>query len=227
MSSSLKPLILWGDGGINPTKVAVILFELKLPFNTEKVLLADIKKPEYTAINPNGRLPALRDPNTGITLWESGAIIEYLIERYDTEHKLSFERDTPEYYQTKQWLHFQMSGQGPYYGQASWFKMFEKEPIPAAIARYAGEVNRVSGVLNTFLEKQAKDAGSDGNGPWLVGQKVTYADLAFLPWQWLISVALTKEEYDIEKYPAMKSWLDRMEAREGVKAGQATMKRLD
>ncbi|VUC24045.1 unnamed protein product [Clonostachys rosea] len=226
MSSSLKPLILWGDGGINPTKVAIILYELKLPFNTEKVLLADIKKPEYTAINPNGRLPALRDPNTGITLWESGAIIEYLIERYDTEHKLSFERDTPEYYQTKQWLHFQMSGQGPYYGQASWFKMFHKEPIPSAIERYIGEVKRVSGVLNTFLEKQAKEAGSS-DGPWLVGQKVTYADLAFLPWQWLIKVALTKEEYDAEEYPALKNWLDRMEAREGVKSGQAVMKRLD
>lgn len=227
MSSTLQPLTLYGDGGINPVKVAVILHELKVPFKAEKVLLADIKKAEYTAINPNGRLPAIHDPNTGITLWESGAIIEYLVEKYDTEKKLSFESGTAEYYQTKQWLHYQMSGQGPYYGQAAWFKLFHPEKIPSAIERYTGEVNRVSGVINSFLEKRANETASSAGGPWLIGDKASYADLAFLPWQWMTALALNKEEYDIEKFPAMKDWLVRMEEREGVQAGKAEMKRLE
>lgn len=65
-------------------------------------------------------VPAIEDPTTGVTLWESGAIIEYLIDQYDTSNKLSF-KSSPEKYQTLQWLHFQMSGQGPYFGQGAWY----------------------------------------------------------------------------------------------------------
>lgn len=94
----------------------MILEELGVPYEAEAVPMTDIKKPEYLAINPNGRLPSIYDPNTAITLWESGAIVEYLIERYDTERKLSFEPGTAESYHAKQWLFFQASRQGPYYG---------------------------------------------------------------------------------------------------------------
>ena len=84
MSSQLKPIKLYGFGRTaNPMKVAIILEELGLAFEQVPVAFADVKKPEYTAINPNGRLPSIIDPNTGITLWESGAILEYLIETYD------------------------------------------------------------------------------------------------------------------------------------------------
>ena len=63
-------------------------------------------------VNPNGRLPAIKDPNTGITLWETGAIIEYLIETYDRDQKLSYGNKFPEYHLLKQWMYFQASGQG-------------------------------------------------------------------------------------------------------------------
>lgn len=112
------PLKLYGGFGPNPAKVQVVLEELDIKYETESVGFADLKGPEYTKINPNGRLPALVDPNTGIAIWESGAIIEYLIEQYDKSQTLSFERGSKEYYEAKQYLHFQMSGQGPYYGQA-------------------------------------------------------------------------------------------------------------
>lgn len=76
MSSTLKPIKLWGRAGLNPSKVKIILEELSLPYEAISVPLATVKNPEYVAINPNGRLPAIYDPNTDLTLWESGAIIE-------------------------------------------------------------------------------------------------------------------------------------------------------
>jgi glutathione S-transferase len=76
MSKQLKPLKIWGLKGINPAKVHVVLKELALPYESVSVPLSTVKNPEYLAININGRIPALHDPNTDITLWESGAINE-------------------------------------------------------------------------------------------------------------------------------------------------------
>jgi glutathione S-transferase len=114
MSTQIKPIKLWGRGGPNPPKVQMLLEELDLPYEIQAATFADVKSPEYLAVNPNGRFPSIYDPNTadGLTLWESGAIIEYLIERYDTEHRFSFAPGTPEYYHAKQWLYFQTTGQG-------------------------------------------------------------------------------------------------------------------
>ena len=116
MTSDLKSIRIYDDGGINPTKVIFILEIRGLPYQQEKVLLADIKKPQYTEINPNGRLPSMQDPNTNITLWEYGAIVEYLIETHDKENKLNFAAGSLEHFEANQWLHFQMSGQGPHFG---------------------------------------------------------------------------------------------------------------
>lgn len=105
--SSLKPIKIYGKQGPNPPKVAMVAEALDLPYEIEAISHEDIKKPEYLEINPNGRIPAIQDPNTGLTLWESGAIIEYLIEKYDTEHKISFAKGSHEHYLAKQWLYFQ------------------------------------------------------------------------------------------------------------------------
>lgn len=87
----------------------------------------------------------------GIKLWESGAIIEYLIDTYDKENKLNL-TTFPEKYHLKQWLHFQMSGQGPYYGQAVWFTKYHGEDLPSARKRYHDQLLRVLMVLNNALE---------------------------------------------------------------------------
>lgn len=121
---------------MNPPKVALILSILDVPYDTISVPMAKVKEPEYTAINPNGRVPAIYDPNTDLTLWESGAIVEYLIEKYDVERKFSFAPGSKESYLAKQWLFFQTTGQGPYYGQAAVFKMFHHEKLPSALERY-------------------------------------------------------------------------------------------
>jgi glutathione S-transferase len=214
MSSEIKPIKVWGKGGPNPPKVAILLEELNVPHEIVNISFPDLKKPEYLAINPNGRMPSIQDPNTDLTLWESGAIIEYLIETYDKDHKVSFAPGTPEYYHAKQWLFFQISGQGPYYGQAAWFKKFHPEQVPSAIERYVKEINRVTGVLDGHLAKQKVENGSAG--PWLVGNKLSYADLAFVSWQKITTSLLTKEEYNPEDFPHATKWLNNLLAREAV-----------
>ena len=155
--------------------------------------------------NPPGRVPAIKDPNTGISLWESGAIIQYLVETYDKDHKISYGK-TPEKYYEQQWLAFQISGQGPYYGQAAWFKMFHHEKLPSAVERYTKEVERVMGVLDGHLQKNE----------WLVGNKCTYADIAFIPWGsrvgWLMG-----EDAPKGKYKAYDAWMEKMQSRPAIK----------
>lgn len=221
MSSQLKPIKAWGYGSrsANPVKLAMILNELNLPFEAIHVPFADVKNPEYTVINPNGRLPAIQDPNTGITLWESGAIIEYLVDHYDKECRLSFPPGTPESYHAKQWLYFQTSGQGPYYGQLFWFKLFHSTQVPSAIERYIKEVNRVTGVLEGHLSKEKKEHGDSigFDGPWLVGNKISYADISFVSWQKGVEHLLDKDAFDMDKYPVVKEWLAKMTARPAIK----------
>ena len=221
MASSIKPIKVYGQGGPNPPKVAIILKELGLPYEVEPIQISDVKQPHYVAINPNGRLPSIADPNTNITLWESGAIVEYLIERYDKDRRLSFAPGSPESYHTKQWLFFQATGQGPYYGQAAWFKRYHPEKVPSALDRYIKEMNRVSGVLDGYLGQQKEKYGSgtgSGDGPWLVGNKLSYADLAFVPYQTIMPFLFDKCDYDVDNFPNVKAWLGNMTARETVKA---------
>ena len=213
MSSQLRPIKLWGARGPNPPKIGIILEELGLPYEIVDYPMSDVKSPEYARLNPNGRLPTIEDPNTGLTLWESGAIVEYLIERYDTKHSLSFPSGSNDAYLAKQWLFFQSTGQAPYFGQASWFKKFHPEQVPSAKERYNNEVTRINSVLGEYLAKQEK--GKDG--PWLVGGKVSYADLSFLQWYRVLGMIMDKDEYDIDNFPVVKDWLERMMARPAVK----------
>lgn len=210
--SSLKPLTLWAvEHGPNPWKVAFALDELQLPYTLTIIPIADAKKEPYVSICVNGRTPTLEDPNTGITLWESGAILEYLLEKYDSASLLSFPRGSTESFLAKQWLHFQMSGQGPYFGQAVWFTKYHPEPLPSAVERYVNEVRRVTGVVDRELEGKE----------YLVGGKYSYADLAFLPW-FLIAFYPWYERQrpgqfadavKLEDYPNAKAWLERIRAR--------------
>lgn len=214
----MKPITLWSHtGGPNPWKVAIILKELNVPYESKFIDFKQVKEEPFLSLNPNGRVPAIEDPNTGLTLWESGAIVEYIIDQYDTEHKISH-ADLQNKNHARQWLHFQMSGQGPYYGQAFWFINYAPEKIPYAIDRYVAEMGRVTSVLEKALD------GKD----WLVGDKCTYADLAFVPWQRIAGMIGGENFYD--KYPKVKAWLDRMQDRPSVKKidiDQAAAKKAD
>lgn len=161
--------------------------------------MTDLKSPSFEKLNPNGRVPAIEDPNTGIILWESGAIIEYLVEQYDKEGRLGY-TDFVKRHQCRQWLYFQVSGQGPYFGQKAWFTFFHAEkPIRSAIDRYAAEIRRVLSVLDKHLKE-------NGTG-WLVGDKCTYADLSFVPWDMMLTMLMGEEAARLkERFPDFTRW---------------------
>jgi glutathione S-transferase len=164
-----------------------------------------MKKEPYESLNPNGRVPAIEDPNTGITLWESGAIIEYLVETYDKKNNISFPPGSKEYYEAKQWLYYQVSGQGPYFGQAVWFTRYHSEKLPSAVDRYINEIRRVSGVLDRILQDKE----------FLAGGKFSYADAAFVTWYAI--VFLFADRFNLEKdFPFLNAWLERIKARPAI-----------
>ncbi|KAK5045527.1 hypothetical protein LTR84_009145 [Exophiala bonariae] len=211
--SIIKPLTLFSHGDTpNPTKVAIILKELSIPYKVAMIEWDNLHKEPFTNVTPNGRVPAIDDPNTGITLWESGAIIQYLIDTYDKEGKISYS-SSPERYQQAQWLFFQTSGQGPYYGQAVWFHKHHPERLPTAEERYVREVERVIGVLDSWLQQH----------DYLVGDKVTYADLSFIPYAAAVPRMDFLNQYgkifEGGKYAAYQAWLEKLLARDSVKKG--------
>jgi glutathione S-transferase len=203
---SLKPITLWGhDSGPNPWKVAMILEELNVPYTLKMIQFPDMKKEAYELINPNGRVPAIEDPNTGITLWESGAIIEYLVETYDKQYSISFAPGSKEYYEAKQWMYYQVSGQGPYFGQAVWFTLYHPEKLPSAVDRYVNEIRRVSRVLDRTLQDKE----------FLVSGKFSYADAAFVSWYAIVSLFADRINLETD-FPTLNAWLERIKARPAI-----------
>ncbi|KAH9833867.1 glutathione S-transferase [Rhodofomes roseus] len=167
------------------------------------------KSPEHTQYNPNGRIPTLIDhANNDFVVWESNAILLYLVEKYDTEHKISVSVVNEKVHQL-QWLFFQASGQGPYYGQATWFIRYHPEKIPSAIERYRKEVIRVIGVLESVLSKQ----------DWVVGGKCTIADISFVPWNIFAFRRLSTDDSDVNlerDFPAVTKWHNAMLKRHAI-----------
>ena len=100
---------------------------------------------------------------------DSGAIANYLVTKYDPEHKISASDEEDKFLQ-QQWMSFQISDQAPFYGQAFYFTNFHSEKLPSAVERYRSEIVRVCGVLDGVLAKRE----------WLVGNKPSVADLSFV-----------------------------------------------
>ncbi|UZP34442.1 hypothetical protein NXS19_002258 [Fusarium pseudograminearum] len=209
--SELEPTTVYvHSAGPNPFKVTILLEELAVPYTT--IVVEDPKEDWFVAINPNGRVPAIKDPNSDIVLWESGAIMEYLVETYDVNQRLCG-TSTSSKWEIKQYLHFQVSGQGPYYGQAMWFHKCPQD-IPLAKERYVNEIARVISVLDKVL------AGRK----YLVDGKLTYADLAFVPWNRVVSqhpffkTSLWEKHTILKQYPSFSAWQERLNDLPSVKA---------
>ncbi|KDE04826.1 hypothetical protein MVLG_04790 [Microbotryum lychnidis-dioicae p1A1 Lamole] len=189
-------------GGPNGWTVAFLLKALGLSYETKYLDFSkgEQKASNFVKLNPNGRIPALVDHQNGdFVVWESKAILLYLVDTYDKEGKFTVS-DPKEKAQLNQLLFFQASGQGPYYGQAAHFFLFAPQKIPYAIKRYKDEVKRVLGVQEELL-KEAK-------GGYLVGGKVTIADLAFITWnEFAIAASLGPDGTDVSKeFPTLFKW---------------------
>lgn len=184
----------------------MILEELDVPFTHKILPVEDMKKEPFESINPNGRVPAIEDPNTGITLWESGAIILYLVETYDKQHRISFPPGSKESFEALQWLFYQATGQGPYFGQAVWFTTYHPEKLPSAVDRYVNEIRRVSSVLDRVLKDKE----------YLVGGRYSFVDVAFVPWYDIV-LQLFAEKINVDTdFPSLKAWLERSKARPAI-----------
>ncbi|KAI8951059.1 thioredoxin-like protein [Xylaria longipes] len=217
-NTSLKPITVWGHTiGPNPLKVVMVLEELGLPYDYKNLEVKEMKQEAYLEVNPNGRVPAIHDPNTNLTLWESGAIVEYLVEQYDKDHKISYDTFAEKHH-IKQWIAYQISGQGPYYGQGVWFSFFHPEKLPSAVERYFKEAERVRSVLDLHLSRQAGEKQGEkvaDKDVWLVGDKLTVADLSWFIWEQIIEFVTTTvgAAIPMDKYPHYEAWYKKIEER--------------
>jgi GST-like protein len=197
----------------NGRKVSVMLEECGLAYNVHEINIGkdDQFTPEFIAINPNGKIPAIVDSEgpdgRPISMFESGAILVYLSAKTG-----KFLPESPRgKFEALQWLMFQMGGVGPMFGQAHHFIRSAKEQVPYGIERYSKETRRLYGVLDKRLEKEE----------YLAAGEYSIADMATYPW-------IARHEWhqvDLSDFPNVKRWYDVISARPAVKRGMDVPKR--
>ncbi len=196
----------------NGHKVHIALEELGLPYKVIPINIGQGEqfKPEFLAITPNHRIPAIVDPDgpggKRLTLFESGAILIYLSEK--TGGKL-IPADPARRYTCLQWLMFQMGGVGPMFGQYNHFANYAVDKLPYAIERYTNEVKRLHRVLETRL----------GEAPYLAGEEYSMADIATFPWV----RNPDRRGISFDDYPHIRRWHDAIAARPAVQRGVAVL----
>ena len=208
-----KPLELWYWPTPNGWKVSIALEEMGLPYEVKPVNIGAGEQftPEFLAISPNNRMPALVDPEgpdgKPLSIFESGAILQYLANKsgqfYPTDIRARAEVD--------QWLFWQVGGLGPMAGQTHHFRQYapalikDQRQIAYGVRRYTDETNRLYGVLNKRLADREYVAGD-----------YSIADMAIWPW-----ILPGPQGQDLEDFPHLKAWMERVGARPAVQAGRA------
>jgi GSH-dependent disulfide-bond oxidoreductase len=204
----------------NGVKVSIMLEEIGLPYEVHLVDFNkdDQKTPEFLSLNPNGKIPAIIDPNgpggKPLGLFESGAILQYLAEKTG---KL-LPDDAARRYETIQWVHFQIGGIGPMFGQVGYFHKFAGKEIAdkRPLERYVAESRRLLGVVETRL---------DGR-PWIMGDEYTIADISMLGWvRNLVGFYGARELVEFDRLTRVPAWLERGLARPAVQRGLEIPKR--
>lgn len=199
-------LYTWGTP--NGRKVSVMLEECGIPYNVHRIDIGkgDQSTPEFLALNPNGKIPAIVDSDgpdgAPLPLFESGAILIYLAGKTGRFLPKSVRGK----YVALEWLMFQMGGVGPMFGQVHHFVRAAKEQVPYAIDRYTKEKDRLYGVLDKRL----------GEAKFLAGE-YSIADIATFPW-------VARHDWhktDLDDFPNVKRWYDTIAARPAVQRGMA------
>jgi len=196
----------------NGFKVSILLEETGLPYTLYPVNIGkgDQFKPEFLAISPNNRMPAIVDhaPADGkvpLSLFESGGILMYLAEKTGQ----FMPADVRQRYEVITWVMWQMGGLGPMSGQAYHFRSSAPEPLPYAIDRYTKEVNRLYGVMDRRLADREYLAGD-----------YSIADMASFPWV----TGYERLDQKLEDFPNLKRWFEAVGARPAVIRGLAVGK---
>jgi GST-like protein len=198
----------------NGHKVHIMLEETGLPYRVHHINIGegDQFKPEFLAISPNNKIPAIVDAEgpdgKPMSLFESGAILVYLASKVG---KFLGNTDR-EKFTTLQWLMFQMGGVGPMLGQAHHFRIYAPEKIEYAVNRYTNEAKRLYGVIDKQVAKHG----------YLAGDEYTIADIATFPWlrSW------KNQGIDFDDYPNAKRWFDEISERPAVKRGVEVLSNL-
>lgn len=199
----------------NGHKITMFLEESGLPYTVHPINIGqgDQFKPEFLRIAPNNRIPAIVDqaPQDGgepISLFESGAILQYLAEK--TGQFLS--TDLRVRTETLQWLYWQMGGLGPMAGQNHHFNVYAPVKIEYAIDRYVRETGRLYGVLNKHLEQRDFIAGD-----------YSIADMASYPW----IVSHQRQSQNLDDFPHLKRWFERISARPATERAYALVEQIN
>ena len=198
----------------NGVKVSIMLEEIALPYEVHLVDFNkdDQKTPEFLSLNPNGKIPAVIDPNgpggKPLGLFESGAILQYLGEKTG---KL-VPADAARRYETIQWVHFQMGGIGPMFGQVGYFHKFAGKEIAdkRPLERYVAESKRLLGVVETRLDGRQ----------WIMDDDYTIADISLVGWvRNLVGFYGAGELVEFDRLKRVPAWLERCLARPAVQRG--------
>lgn len=196
----------------NGYKVSILLEELGVPYTVIPVHIGKGAQfaPEYIALNPNSKIPALVDHEgpggKRLPMFESGAIMMYLAEKHGFRF-MPLELEAR--YKVIQWLMFQMGGLGPMLGQAHHFRNYTPEPVEYGIKRYTAEAGRLYGVVNRRLEASE----------YIAGPHYSIADMAIYPWL----RAYKLQGQVLADFPHIQRWYDQVRARPGVQRGVAVM----
>ncbi len=195
-------ITLYAHGSPNPHKVSIALEELKLPYETKIINVWEGEQfsPEFTALNPNAKVPVLVDHETGQTIYESNAILLYLAEKTG---KL-FPTEIQQRWKGWQLLFFQAASIGAMFGQRAHFSLFAPEKPNYAVERYLKEGDRLTTVLETLL-----------TGREYFLDEYSIVDIAHFGWLW----CSTHQGFAIDTYPNLKAWFDRVSARSAVQKG--------
>ena len=191
----------------NGHKVHIMLEECGLPYAAHAVDISAGEQfsPDFLAISPNNRIPAITDPDgpdgEPISLFESGAILLYLAGK--TGRFLP--RSTRGKYQALQWLMFQMASVGPMLGQTHHFRAYAPEKVEYAINRFSNEARRLYGVMDKQL----------ATNDYIAGKEYTIADMAV--WPWLRSHE--RQGIDLGEFPHVKAWFEAIGNRPAVQRG--------
>jgi len=208
MTTQTKPIEAYSLPTPNGQKVHIMLEELGVPWNYHRI---DIGKgeqftPEFLAISPNNKIPAIVDPEgpggEAISIFESGAILKYLGLKFGQ----FYPTDARAQVKVDEWLFWQVGGFGPMLGQNNHFNVYAPEKIPYAQKRYTDETHRLFRVLNTQL------AGNE-----FIAGDYSIADIACFPW----TMTHKAQGFTLDDYPNVKRWYAEVRARPQVQAGLA------